>query len=184
MTTAAHRIAQALLAQPALHTPRLLLRKPRAEDAEPLVSILNDWEIARALARIPHPYTADDAAFFLNEVVTQELVWAIIDTQSGQLIGMIGLMGDADHPDRIEIGYYIARSHWGQGYASEAGRAVIDYAHRRFDPSWLHACYFSTNTASGRVLAKLGFVETGRSERPCLATGTDMPSVEVRFAVG
>jgi RimJ/RimL family protein N-acetyltransferase len=77
-----------------------------------------------------------------------------------RLIGSCGI-GKAD--GQVELGYWIARSHWGLGYASEAARAVLGIAralgHRR-----LIAGHFTDNPASGRVLRKIGFRATGKTE--------------------
>ena len=61
------------------------------------------------------------------------------------------------------MGYWIARSHWGRGYASEAGRAVVDIA-KTVGHKKLVASHFMDNPASGAVLRKLGFRQTGRRE--------------------
>src|SRR3546814_6851772 len=82
----------------------------------------------------------------------------ITRARDAALVGCIGI--DRNGPD-IELGYWIARQHWGRGYATEAGRAVLDISamlgHQR-----LVASHFLDNPASGRVLQKLGFVATGR----------------------
>ena len=82
---------------------------------------------------------------------------------------MIGSVGLGRHGDDIELGYWIARSHWGQGYATEAARAVLGLAealgHRR-----IFAGHFADNPASGRVLAKAGFSADWRTG-PALQPG-------------
>jgi RimJ/RimL family protein N-acetyltransferase len=62
----------------------------------------------------------------------------------------------------LELGYWIARPYWGRGYATEAGRAVIDHARHSLRLPRLSAGHFIDNPASGRVLAKLGFRPIGR----------------------
>jgi RimJ/RimL family protein N-acetyltransferase len=83
-----------------------------------------------------------------------------------EAVGCIGFgpMGDAaNDPGAQELGYWIARPHWGQGYATEAGLAVLEIAatigHRE-----LIGSHFLDNPASGKVLRKLGFEPTGRTE--------------------
>jgi RimJ/RimL family protein N-acetyltransferase len=63
--------------------------------------------------------------------------------------------------DEIEMGYWIARPHWGLGYATEAGRALIDIARHSLGLGKLSAGHFLDNPASGRVLQKLGFRPLG-----------------------
>jgi RimJ/RimL family protein N-acetyltransferase len=161
-------------------TARLHLRQPVEQDADAIVAIVGDWEVARRLARAPHPYTAAHVRFFFDRVVPNEPTWAIVWRGTGRLIGMIGL---APSPDgrSAELGYYIARDHWGRGVATEAAQAIIRVGVETFGYR-LTSCYHADNPASGRVLAKLGFTIVGTSSRPCLAEGKDKASVEVQWA--
>src|ERR1700733_14717217 len=106
-----------------MDTARLHLRPPVEQDAAAIISIAGDWEIARRLARVPHPYTDADVRFFFDHVVPKEPTWAILWRGTGRLIGMIGLAPDP-HGRSAELGYYIARDHWGRGIATEAALAI------------------------------------------------------------
>ena len=81
----------------------------------------------------------------------------------------------------LALGYYLAPTHWGFGLATEASRAILDYGFDVAGFASVTAGHFVKNPASGRVLGKLGFVETSRGERPCLATGLTMMSVEMHL---
>ena len=166
--------------RPVLETERLLLRRPNAGDISAIIAIAGDWEVARRLARVPHPYGDKDARFFLDIIVPSEWVWAITLQKAGGLVGMVGLTPEAGH-DTAELGYYVDRRHWGIGIATEAAKSVMDYSVRVLGLRCLTSGYFLDNPLSGRVLSKLGFVEVGRGERPCLAAGTTVPSVEMRL---
>ena len=166
--------------RPTLKTERLLLRRPNAGDVGSIMAIVGDWDVVRRLARVPHPYRETDAHFFLNTVVVNEWVWAITWQESRELVGMVGLTPEADR-DTAELGYYVARAHWGKGIATEAARSVIHYGIHSLGLRRIRSGHFADNPASGRVLSKLGFVETGRSERSCLAVGATLPSVEVQL---
>ena len=159
-------------------TARLHLRAPVERDADAITAIAGDWEVARRLARVPHPYTDADLRFFFDHVVPKEPTWAILWRETGRLIGMIGL---APAPDgrSAELGYYIARDYWGCGVATEAALAVTRVGFDSFSYLKLTSGYHADNPASGRVLTKLGFVIIGTSTRPCLAEGRDKPAVEV-----
>jgi RimJ/RimL family protein N-acetyltransferase len=161
-----------------LDTARLHLRRPVEQDADAIISIASDWEVARRLARVPHPYTDADVRFFFNHVVPNEPTWAILWRQTGRLIGMISLMPVPDGRS-AELGYYVARDHWGRGVATEAALAITMVAFESFGYLKLTAGYHADNPASGRVLAKLGFTVVGTSNRPCRAEGRDKSSVEV-----
>jgi RimJ/RimL family protein N-acetyltransferase len=163
-----------------LDTARLHLRRPLVQDADAIVSIAGDWEVARRLARVPHPYTDVDVEFFFNHVLPNEPTWAILWREPRRLIGMIGLAPAADGRS-AELGYYIARDHWGCGVATEAALAITKVGFESFGYLKLTSGYHTDNPASGRVLAKLGFVIVGRSRRSCLAEGKDKPSVEVEW---
>jgi RimJ/RimL family protein N-acetyltransferase len=163
-----------------LDTARLHLRRPVEQDTNAIISIAGDWEVARRLARVPHPYTDADARFFFDHVVPNEPTWAILWRETGQLIGMMGFVPTRDGRS-AELGYYVARDHWGRGVATEAARAITRVGFESFGYLKLTAAYQADNPASGRVLAKLGFTVVGRSNRPCLAEGKDKSSVEVEW---
>lgn len=171
-------MALSLDSRPNLDTIRLSLRRPAERDIEAIVSIVGDWDVARRLARVPHPYGPDDARFFLERVVPAEWVCAITLRDEDRLIGAVGLTPEKD-ADTAELGYWLCPAHWGQGIATEAARAVVAFGFERLGLERLTSGYFEDNPASGRVLAKLGFVETGRVLRPCMAVGGDVPSVRM-----
>ena len=162
--------------RPDLDTTRLSLRRPTEGDVEAIVSIVGNWEVARRLARVPHPYGPDDARFFLERVVPAEWVWAITLRGKDRLIGAVGLTPDKD---TAELGYWLSPAHWGRGIATEAAQAVMDFGFEHVGLARLTSGYFEDNPASGRVLAKLGFVETDRLMRPCLSVGGEVPSVRM-----
>jgi RimJ/RimL family protein N-acetyltransferase len=166
-----------------LETARLCLREPVEQDADAIIAIVGDWEVARRLARIPHPYTAADVRFFFDHVVPNESTWAIVWRQSMRLVGMIGL-APADDGLSAELGYYVARDCWGCGVATEAARAIIQIGFGPLGYRKLTSGYFADNPASGRVLAKVGFAIVGQSNRPCVAEGRDKASVEVEREAG
>ena len=166
----------------ALQTKRLMLRRPNARDVGSIMAIVGDWEVVRRLSRVPSPYRAADARFFLKTIVPNEWVWAITLRASRELVGMVGLTPEAD-PGTAELGYYLAREHWGNGIATEAAGSVVHYGIHSLGLRRIRSGHFVDNPASGRVLSKLGFVETGRAERPCLAIGATVPSVEVHLEV-
>jgi RimJ/RimL family protein N-acetyltransferase len=163
-----------------LDTARLHLRRPVEQDADAIISIVGDWEVARRLARVPHPYTDADVRFFFTHVVPNEPTWAILWRQTGRLIGMTSLVPAADGRS-AELGYYVARDHWGRGIATEAALAITRVAFESFGYLKLTSGYYTDNAASGRVLAKLGFTIVGTSSRPCLAEGKEKSSVEVEW---
>lgn len=168
--------------RPVLTTERLVLRHPRDDDIPAIIAIAGDLDVARRLARIPHPYGEADARFFLDEVVPRELVWVLTARTPARVVGVAGL-APSEHGGVAELGYYLAPAYWGQGLATEAARAILDFGFGVAGYSSIVASYFVSNPASGRVLRKAGFVETGRAESRCLATGLVEPSVSMLLDV-
>ncbi|MCC2976559.1 GNAT family N-acetyltransferase [Sphingomonas sp. PL-96] len=166
--------------RPDLVTERLSLRRPNDGDMNAIVSIVGDWDVARRLARVPHPYGPDDAQFFLDQIVPAEWVWAITLRGSGVLIGAVGLTPEND-AETAELSYWLSRAHWGKGVATEAARAVVTFGLVDVGCHSLTSGNFEDNPASGQVLRKLGFVETGHVLRPCLAVGGKVPPVRLKL---
>jgi RimJ/RimL family protein N-acetyltransferase len=164
-------------------TPRLLLRPGWKEDAPMLAEAIGDFSIAGNLAHVPWPYRVEDAEAWLSSDRGPLPDFLIFARTHGapRLVGGIGLSID---DSRVELGYWIARPYWGLGFATEAGRAVIDLADKGLRLPRLVAGHFSDNPASGRVLRKLGFEPTGEvAARPCRARDTVEPRIEyVRHA--
>lgn len=155
---------------------RLFLRPAFPEDWAAIKACLGaDQGIVRHLAHAPWPYGEDAARAFAAMTQDARLPHFLVTLPGTGVIGSAGL---GEHEGEAELGYWIAREHWGQGYATEAARAVLRIArtlgHRR-----IMAGHFTDNPASGRVLAKLGFVPTGRiAPRHSLARGAQAQSVE------
>ncbi len=166
--------------RPDLTTKRLSLRCPDDSDVDAVVSIVGDWEVARRLARVPHPYGLADARFFLEQVVPAEWVWAVTMKGRDALLGAIGLTPEAA-ADTAELGFWLSPAHWGRGITTEAAEAVVSFGFDSLSLQVLTSGYFEDNPASGRVLRKLGFVEIGQAMRPCLARGIDVPSIKMQL---
>src|SRR5215510_8429458 len=109
-----------------LETDRLTLRAPRPEDAKAIARLANDRRIAENTTRIPHPYRLSDAEAFIDAVNKSDGELAFLITLDDEPIGACGLAQlDGAVPD---LGYWLGAPYWGNGYATEAARAVIDYA--------------------------------------------------------
>jgi RimJ/RimL family protein N-acetyltransferase len=148
---------------PVLETKRLTLRAPRLEDAKTIAALANDRRIAENTARIPHPYKLSDAENFIGTANKGEealfLITARDGLNKGQIMGACGFVTqDKAVP---ELGYWLGVEHWGQGYATEALHALIDYMFNEFDHIALQAGARVTNPNSRRVLEKCGFQWTG-----------------------
>lgn len=142
-----------------IHTPRLILRQLEISDAAALQPLANDWDVAKQTANLPFPYGHDDASNFITTALqaaadSKEFVFAIVRHADSALIGLIGIIADVAP---METGYWLGRAYWGQGYASEALKAVQTYAREALDSRKLAAVVFENNPSSIRVLIKCGF---------------------------
>jgi RimJ/RimL family protein N-acetyltransferase len=156
-------------------TERLTLRPPWPEDAPALAEATGHEAVVKMLARAPWPYQLDDAVAWTAASSAPDVPRFLIfahDHDSPRLVGAIGIDGEGH-----DLGCWITPSAWNRGYATEAGRAVIAIARDTLRLPHLRASCFSDNPASGRVLGKLGFSETGRAAQPSLARGSVAPAI-------
>lgn len=156
----------------------VVLRPWRAGDEEALVRGADDREIWRNLTdAFPHPYRGEHASAWIRWNLEQEgppAQFAVIPAgaaagqgpEAGSPVGGIGFERLPDiHRRTARVGYWIARRHWGKGYATEAVRLVSAHAFAHFDFVRLEAEVLDWNPASRRVLEKAGFVLESRQRR-------------------
>ena len=156
-------------------TARLTLRPGWPEDAPALAHAIAHEDVAMRLARLPWPYTVEHARGWLEmEHGADDLPLLILAHDRGEQPELIGGTGLHPQGDELEIGYWLTPAAWGRGYATEAGRAVVDMARHALGRRKLVSGHFLNNPASGRVLKKLGFVQTGVEKRDCLARGEQL----------
>ncbi len=164
-------------------TPRLTLRPGWPEDAPALAAAIAHESVAFKLARLPWPYTVDHAAEWLSQQSRQGEVSRVILAHDGGQARMVGGIGIHPDGDAHEFGYWLTPDAWGRGYATEAGRAMLGIARYGMGLKRLTSGHFMDNPASGRVLAKLGFRNTGVEMRHCLALGIDKPCATMELAL-
>ncbi len=150
---------------PKLETERLVLRPFGLKDAPEVQRLAGDWAIADTTGVIPHPYEDGMAEEWISTHQdafdkAQEVNFAITLKPCGTLIGAIGFR-DIVKGHQAELGYWIGKPYWNQGYCTEAARAVMQYAFDEYDLIRVHAVFFSRNPASGRVMQKLGMTHEG-----------------------
>ncbi|NOT72538.1 MAG: GNAT family N-acetyltransferase [Hyphomicrobium sp.] len=142
-----------------MKTARLTLRPLNTADASRIAVLGGDWDVARMTGRIPYPYTAEQALHWVSDLAEGEVVFGI--EHAGSLIGICGFSPDGN--GSAEIGYWIGRPFWGQGFATEASQALMSYGFNKAGVKRFTCCHFTDNTQSARVARKLGF----RSLGPC-----------------
>ena len=143
-----------------MRTPRLFLRPPFPEDWREMYNCMNEEALVRMLARAPWPYKPEHAQAFCNEprdARNLRLAITLPEASGAPIIGMVGMDCNDDVP---ELGYWIARGHRGKGYVVEAVEGILAMA-QALGVRRVQAGHYLDNPASGRVLRKCGFTETG-----------------------
>ena len=155
--------------QPVLQTERLTLRRFRLTDVDDVLAFANDEEWQRFLAPLPYPYERVHgeqfvAKSFLRDWKSKPAFAIVLDDT---MIGEINLRVNKRHQN-AEMGYAIARKHWGRGYATEAARAVVNWAFKALCLAKIHAVAIVDNERSWRVMERIGMTREGvlRSEVP------------------
>ncbi len=152
---------------PVLSTRRLLLRMPEPGDVAAITQQAGVFDVADTTLKIPHPYTVQDARNWIRDAGKQYragtlLQWVIFLRGHNELIGAIGLSGIDQAHRHAELGYWIGKPWWQNGFATEAARAVVEFAFSETVLHRIHAHHFARNPASGKVLQKIGMQYEGR----------------------
>jgi len=150
---------------PELHTVRLVLREFAVEDALDVQRLVGEWEVARTLAVVPHPYEDGMAEEWIAShrhayEAEERLTWAVVLREEDTLVGTITLHLNA-RDDNAELGYWIGRPYWGRGYATEGAREVVRYGFEGLRLHRIHSEHLGSNPASGRVMQKIGMSQEG-----------------------
>ncbi|MEM9374410.1 MAG: GNAT family N-acetyltransferase [Planctomycetota bacterium] len=146
---------------------RITLRVPTPADVAPLAELWSDpetmqyigagepWDEAKVRERIERA--------IVNQHSAGMCFWTVTDP-AGVVMGQGGLVPIEFNGPEVELGYRLGRSFWGKGYATEIARLSRDHAFGPLGLDRLVAVTYPENQASRRVLAKVGFRETGMSD--------------------
>ncbi|MFC7692083.1 GNAT family N-acetyltransferase [Paeniroseomonas aquatica] len=146
---------------------------------------MNDWEVAKTLARVPFPYKrslADEWILSTWAQIAAGEAWhlAIVGEEPGPdgpaetLIGCVALTLDADRR-QAELGYWVGRRYWGHGVATEAAGRLCRWALAQLEITGIHASALRDNARSAAVLRRLGFRPAGEAMQTFLSRGAPMP---------
>ncbi|MFP5514639.1 MAG: GNAT family N-acetyltransferase [Alphaproteobacteria bacterium] len=170
-------------------TPRLLLRAFRHEDVPDFVPLIGAWEVARWLARVPHPYTAADGHNWVelaarNHADHAALAFLAVRTADGVPIGSVGLQADHDRPDGGEIGYWVGMPYHRAGYGLEMVTAMLGVGFGPLGLSRIWAATDPDNLPSQALLRKAGLLQRGerRQEFPARGRSMSAPCFEITAA--
>jgi len=148
-----------------LETERLVLREWTLADAAALFEICADAEVMLYLGTGKPYKTIDEAEKFLQWATEYQKQngfcrWAVVEKSSGKVIGSCGFAHPHGTPE-VELGYLLDRAAWGKGFATEAARACLNYGFEKLGFREIIAITDLENTASQRVLEKIGFARRG-----------------------
>lgn len=142
-----------------LETERLALRRPTLADVKAIAYLANDRRIAENTRRLPHPYLQDHAVEFVRAMAADRSETVFLIEHTHTPIGMVGI--DWREQGAPELGYWLGVEHWGQGFGTEAARAVIDFFFEEFDAEHLISGARVANPSSRNILEKCGFQWSG-----------------------
>ena len=144
-----------------LETPRLILRRQVPDDLEDLWALYSDTQITKYIPDAPR--TREEARQELEWHMNghpknpQLGLWATIHRASEKFIGRCGLLPwTIDGQQEVEVAYTIARPYWGQGLATEAATAILQFGFEKLNLARLICLIDPDNIASQRVAEKIG----------------------------
>nr|WP_242481709.1 bifunctional GNAT family N-acetyltransferase/(deoxy)nucleoside triphosphate pyrophosphohydrolase [Paracraurococcus ruber] len=159
----------------------MVLRPLRTADAPALHRLVNDWEVAKTLARVPFPYPRDLADTWIASTWAQiaaREAWhlAIVGEENGAevLVGCVALTRSRDGK-AAELGYWVGRRFWGHGVAPEAAARLCRWALAQLDIATIRASALKDNPRSQAVLRRIGLRPAGEGVQTFLSRGGPMP---------
>jgi RimJ/RimL family protein N-acetyltransferase len=148
-----------------LETTRLILRTWTLADVEELFEICCDDVVMKYIGTGKGYKSLEEAEIFLNWATSYQAEngfcrWAVVEKSSGEIIGSCGFARPHGIKE-VELGYLLARKRWGKGFATEAAGACLQFGFEKLGFREIIALTDFENTASQKVLEKIGFVKRG-----------------------
>ena len=166
-----------------METERILLRRWQESDAKVLFKYASAPDVGPR-AGWPAHKSEEESLEVIRTVFTNDTTWAIVLKETSEPIGCMGYYTHETSNIPIgvndcEVGYWIGKPYWNQGICTEALLLMLGYCTqvKRFDNIW--ADHFTGNPASGRVMEKCGFTDTGLLNRCSQLVGGDKDMVKV-----
>lgn len=151
---------------PKLETDRLIMRMWNKKDAEALFAYAKDPDVGPHAGWKPHESIAE-SKMIIDGLFKHNMTWAIIVKGTDLPIGSIGFEPDKYRPEinSREMGYSLAKAHWGKGYMTEAAVRLIKYGFDELNLEVLMIRTSDVNFRSRRVIEKCGFTYEGTLRR-------------------
>jgi ribosomal-protein-alanine N-acetyltransferase len=151
---------------PVIETERLVLRGYELDDAAAIYAYASDPEVTQYMAFDPSR-SLDEVHAYLNDGVAplyaqQELTYVLtLRQEPGVVIGGVGVVWRPRAHKVLELGYILAKEHWGHGYVPEASRALMRFAFETTNAARIFAPIFAPNAKSRRAAEKAGLTFEG-----------------------
>jgi len=156
-----------------LHSRRLILRQYTKDDKESLIKLLNDKEVSKWTERIPFPYTKKHADWWINNKPENDCVYAIVKKENHSLVGGINIT------TKGEIGCWIGKKHWNQGFAAESIERIKQFGFGELKLDKLWAATHKENKTVFRLMEKTGFTKV--DDKPYYVEGIGDTKVRPHF---
>lgn len=152
------------------------LRPLERSDASTVATLANNREIWLNLRdRFPHPYSMQDAEWYINYVLDNEVEIVLGITYEGDLVGVIGVIKlDDVYSQGGDLGYWLGQPYWGKGIMTGALELFTTYCKDHLKLRRLEAGVFGSNLGSMRVLEKNGFKREGIRSSRIIKDGQEM----------
>jgi len=163
-----------------LTTKRLILRDIKLSDAENIRKNINNLNVSRYLLSVAHPYTKEDAGWWVNHCAEQQkqkprknYELGITIKPNNEVAGGVGIGSINLKQKKADMGYWIAEPYWRKGYVSEAVKKMIDYAFNKLDIEKIIIPAFVENKGSNALIKKVGgkFIRTKKKAAKAKSTG-------------
>ncbi|GLH76471.1 N-acetyltransferase [Bradyrhizobium sp. SSBR45G] len=163
-----------------IDTERLILRDWREHDRAPFTAMSADPAVMQFLRALPTREACDQ---WIDVQIAHQAehgfgFWVVEGRTSGAFLGTVGLfrvLFDAPFTPAVEIGWRLAREAWGQGIATEAARAALDFGFARLKLDEIIAYAAPANEASQQVMRKLGMIRDAASDFDHPRVSADSP---------
>ena len=157
------------------YSDNLIVRSFELDDADRVRELAGDYDIAKTTLHIPYPYPEGAAEAWIkhtHETANQGSMYsfAIVRILDNELLGAISLGIMPEHK-RAELGYWMGKPYWGQGYTTEAASRLLKFGFEKLELNRIYAFAIFTNPASTRVMQKIGMTYEGTLVRHGLKWG-------------
>jgi len=162
-----------------IKTKRLFLRKPDNSNKQDLINQIGNINVSQSLSNVPFPYTMDHADEWLKTITQRAHKYNYCIFLNLALIGGVSLILKDD--GSYELGYWLGENFWGNGYATEAAKGLLNDIFENEKNPKITSGYLQGNFASANVLSKLGFKKTGEVETYVLSLDKSLTLVNTKL---